>query len=99
FGIAVHHLRQVRSAQRRLEQLEHGALAREIGGMGAEDNALHRQRRPSTLAVSGDQLAESALPLDMGEINRHPGLFNEPPANLSPQRLRGVERVEQLHLE
>jgi len=29
--------------------------------MGTEDDALHRQRRPSAFAVSGDQLAEPAL--------------------------------------
>ena len=54
FGIAAHHLLQLRSAQRRLEQLEHSALAGEIGRMGTEDYALHGQRRPAGIAVSGD---------------------------------------------
>src|SRR5206468_3753714 len=34
FGIAAYHLLQVRSAQRRLEELEQGALAREKGRRG-----------------------------------------------------------------
>jgi len=54
FGIAAHHPLQLRSAQRRLEQLEHSALAGEIGRMGTEDYALHGQRRPAGIAVSGD---------------------------------------------
>ena len=80
---------------------------REVRGGHADWGRLCEEAGLAALAFREFQLAvrdephnpEAALPLDVGKVHRHAGLFNEPPAGLSPERFRGVERIEQLQLD